>query len=112
MRAHAFHMETPRARGGLTFFHSAATCLHSPAARRAASRQARRGSAGPANGTWSAAVKSWAALTRERLTFPASERNVMLNGVSIACSSLYSLGSDFECTRRLSISKATLMYEA
>src|SRR5438552_5285815 len=61
MRAHAFHMETPRARGGLTFFHSAATCLHSPAARPAGSRQTRRGSAGPTNGTWSAAVKSWAA---------------------------------------------------
>src|SRR5205085_876459 len=44
-----------------TFFHSAATCLHSPAARRVASRKTRRGSAGPANGTWSAAVKSWAA---------------------------------------------------
>src|SRR6059036_1741973 len=51
----------PRNSLGLTFFRSAATCLHSPAARRKASRQTRRGSAGPTNGTWSAAAKSWAA---------------------------------------------------
>src|SRR5205085_9117051 len=47
----------------LTFFHSAATCLHSPTARRAASRKMSRGSGGPTNGTWLAAVKSWAAAT-------------------------------------------------
>src|SRR6266571_5228342 len=45
-----------------TFFHSAATCLHEPEARRTASRRTSRGSGGPTNGTWSAAVKSWAAL--------------------------------------------------
>src|SRR5438105_12892792 len=44
-----------------TFFRSAARGLHAPAARRAASRKARRGSAGPANGRASAAAKSWAA---------------------------------------------------
>src|SRR5689334_12542302 len=44
---------------GLTFFHSAATCLHEPEARRKASRRTSRGSGGPTNGTWSAAVKSW-----------------------------------------------------
>src|SRR5205085_10621573 len=55
-----------RASFRLTFFRSAATCLHSPAARRAASRKTRRGSAGPANGTWSAAAKSSAGLLRGR----------------------------------------------
>src|SRR5205814_8686932 len=45
----------------LTFFHSAATCPHEPEARRTASRRTSRGSGGPTNGTWSAAVKSWAA---------------------------------------------------
>jgi len=44
-----------------SFFHSAATCLHEPEARRIASRRTSRESGGPANGTWSAAVKSWAA---------------------------------------------------
>src|SRR5213075_1129688 len=44
-----------------TFFRSAARGLHDPAARRAASRKTRRGSAGPANGRESAAAKSWAA---------------------------------------------------
>src|SRR2546423_1701005 len=42
----------------LTFFRSAARGLHVPAARRAASRKTRRGSAGPANGRESAAAKS------------------------------------------------------
>src|SRR5205085_7514158 len=51
----------------LTFFHSAARGLHTPAARREASRKARRGSAGPANGRASAAVKSWAAASREEM---------------------------------------------
>ena len=46
---------------GLTFFRSAARGLHVPTARRAASRDARRGSAGPANGRVSAAAKSYAA---------------------------------------------------
>ncbi len=46
---------------GPTFFRSAARGLHAPAARRAASRGTRRGSAGPANGRESAAAKSWAA---------------------------------------------------
>src|SRR5213593_1091149 len=46
----------------LTFFRSAATCLHSPAARPEGSRKTRRGSAGPTDGTWSAAAKSWAAV--------------------------------------------------
>ena len=45
----------------LTFFHSAATCPHEPEARRTASRRPSRGSGGPTNGTWSAAVKSYAA---------------------------------------------------
>src|SRR5438270_10466538 len=43
---------------GITFFRSAARGLHVPTARRAASREARRGSAGPANGRASAAAKS------------------------------------------------------
>jgi len=41
-----------------TFFHSAATCPHEPEARRTASGRPSRGSGGPTNGTWSAAVKS------------------------------------------------------
>jgi len=46
---------------GPTFFRSAARGLHVPTARRAASREARRGSAGPAYGRASAAAKSYAA---------------------------------------------------
>ncbi len=42
----------------LTFFRSAARGLHAPAARRAASRKASRGSGGPAYGRASAAAKS------------------------------------------------------
>ena len=45
-------------RVGPSFFRSAARGLHAPAARREASRKARRGSAGPANGRASAAAKS------------------------------------------------------
>ena len=46
---------------GPTFFRSAARGLHVPAARCAASRKTRRGSAGPTNGRASAAAKSWPA---------------------------------------------------
>src|SRR5689334_13295514 len=55
---------------GLTFFHSADTCPHDPDARRTATRRASRGSGGPTNGTWSAAVKSWAALPAIHSTWP------------------------------------------
>src|SRR5437868_1875218 len=52
----------PRPRDGLTFFHSAATCLHVPGAQNKHFKRSPAGSAGgPANGTWSAAVKSYAA---------------------------------------------------
>src|SRR5437868_5580897 len=47
---------------GPTFFHSAATCLHVPRAQNRHFKRSPAGSAGgPANGTWSAAVKSYAA---------------------------------------------------
>src|SRR5437016_10123164 len=55
---------------GLTFFRSAATYLHGPEARRNASRRPSRGSGGPANGTWSAAVKSWPALIDRKALAP------------------------------------------
>ena len=66
-----------------TFFHSAATCPHDPEARRNASRRTSRGSGGPANGTWSAAVKSWAARRgRTRYQLVLNEQAVFLNRCS------------------------------
>src|SRR5205085_3891543 len=82
VRREALNCNTAQARGTtqnielghslrLTFFHSAATCLHVPGGQNRHFKRSPAGSAGgPANGTWSAAVKSWPARISRPRPFP------------------------------------------